>query len=59
MRDRILMFEVYVFQMLCLLTECLTHCLVVFFTDIDQSEPSTTHEDSSRLSNGELDSLLI
>ena len=42
------MFEVYAFQMLCLLTECLTHCLVVFFTDIDRSGPFTTHEDSSR-----------
>ena len=41
-RDCILMFEVYVFQILYLLTECLTHCLVVFVTDIDRPEPSTT-----------------
>ena len=41
-RDCVFMFEVYAFQMLCLLTECLTHYLVVFFIDIDQPGPSTT-----------------
>ena len=52
------MFEVYALQMLCLLTECLTHCLAIFFTDIDRSGPQLPHEDSSRLSNGEHGSLL-
>ena len=41
-RDRVLMFAVYAFLMLRLLTECLTHCLVIFFTDIDRPGPSTT-----------------
>ena len=41
-RDCVLMFEVYAFQMLCLLTEYLTHCLAIFFTDIDRPGPSTT-----------------
>ena len=29
-KDCVLMFEVYAFQMLCLLTECFTHCLAFF-----------------------------
>ena len=41
-RDRVLMFEVYAFQILRLLTERLTHYLAVFFTDIDRPGPSTT-----------------
>ena len=41
-RDCVLMFDVYAFQMLCLLIEYLTHYLAIFFTDIDQSGPSTT-----------------
>ena len=50
-RDCILMFEVYVFQILYLLTECLTHCLVVSFTDIYiGQDPQLPHEDSSRCS---------
>ena len=53
-KDRVLMFEVYIFfQQLCLLTECLTHCLVVFFTDIDRPEPSTTPSRQLTLSNDE------
>ena len=36
------MFEAYAFQILRLLTECLTHYLVVLFTDIDRPGPSTT-----------------
>ena len=37
----ILMFEIYVFfQILHLLTEYLTHCLAVSFTDLDQPGPS-------------------
>ena len=36
------MFDVYTFQILRLLTECLTNCLAVLFTDIDLSGPSTT-----------------
>ena len=35
-------------KMLCLLTECLTHRLVVFFIDIDRPGPQLPHEDSSR-----------
>ena len=34
------MFEIYVFQILHLLTEYLTHCLVVSFTDLDRLGPS-------------------
>ena len=57
-RDRVLMFEVYAFQILRLLTECLTHYLAIFFTDIDRSGPLTVLEVSSHLSNGEHGSLL-
>ena len=49
-RDCILMFEVHVFffQILYLLTECLTHCLVVSFTYIYiGQDPQLPHEDSS------------
>ena len=42
-KDCILMFEAdVIFQLLYLLTECLTHCLVVSFTDIYRSGPSAT-----------------
>ena len=37
----VLMFEIYVFQILHLLTECLTHYLAVSFTDLDRPGPST------------------
>ena len=40
-KDRVLMFEVYAFQILRLLTECLTHCLAIFFTAIDRPGLST------------------
>ena len=40
-RDRVLMFGVYVCQILRLLTEFLTHCLAIFFIDIDRLGPST------------------
>ena len=53
------MFDVYAFQILCLLIECLTHYLAIFFTDIDRSGPLTVLEVSSHLSNGEHGSLLI
>ena len=39
-RDRVLMFEVYAFQILHLLTDCLTHCLAISFTDLDRPGPS-------------------
>ena len=35
------MFEAYAFQILRLLTKCLTRCLAVFYTDIDRPGPST------------------
>ena len=34
------MFEIYVFQILHLLTECVTHCLVISFTDLDRDRKS-------------------
>ena len=40
-RDRVLIFEVHAFQILRLLTEYLTHCLVVLFTDTDRPGAST------------------
>ena len=36
----VLMFEIYVFQILHLLTEYLTHCLAMSFTDLDRPGPS-------------------
>ena len=39
-RNGVLMFEIYVFQLLHLLTEYLTHCLAVSFTDLDRLGPS-------------------
>ena len=39
-RNGVLMFEIYDFQILHLLTEYLTHCLAVSFIDIDRPGPS-------------------
>ena len=39
-RNGVLIFEIYVFQILHLLTEYLTHYLVVLFTDLDRPGPS-------------------
>ena len=40
-RNGVLMFEIYDFQILHLLTEYLTDCLAVSFTDLDRPGPST------------------
>ena len=41
----VLMFEIYVFQILHLLTKYLTHCLAVSFNNLDQLGPSTAPSD--------------
>ena len=38
-KNCILMFEIYVFQILHLLIECVTHCLAISFTDLDRPGP--------------------
>ena len=39
-RNGVLMFEIYDFQILHLLIECVTHRLAIFFTDLDRPSPS-------------------
>ena len=40
-RNGVLMFEIYDFQILHLLTEYLTHCLAMSFPDLDRLGPSS------------------